>query len=84
MSKPLPIDIISGLERARSLHDRAACDYGKCLEFNAVLAKLLDQLEDGGHHREAEKIMSLLLECSPKEGARCDKSILVGERVKKL
>ncbi|MBE0618939.1 MAG: hypothetical protein IH608_13610 [Proteobacteria bacterium] len=84
MSKPLPHEVRHGLKRARDLHDRAAADYGKCLEFNALLAKLLDQLEDGGHHREARKIMSLLLECSPKEGARCDKSILVGERVKKL
>ena len=84
MNKPLPHDVRFGLERARDLHDRAAADYAKCVEFNALLARLLDRLEDGGHRREAQKVMSLLLECSPREGVRCDKSNLVGERVKKL
>lgn len=84
MSKPLPHDVRSSLARARELHDRAASDYGKCLEFNALLARLLARLEDGGHLREARRVMSLLLECSPREGARCDKSTLVGEGVKKL
>jgi len=84
MSKALPNEFRPSLERARELHDRTASDYGKCLEFNALLAQLLDRLEDGGHLREAEKVMSLLLDCSPRGGVRCDKSTLVGERVKKL
>ncbi len=84
MSRPLPHDLRSTLERSRELHDRATSDYAKCQEFNALLAGLLDRLEDGGHRREAAKVMSLLLECSPREGVRCDKSTLVGERVKKL
>lgn len=84
MNEPLPHDVRSSLARARALHDRAASDYAKCLEFNALLAGLLDRLEDGGHRREARRVMSLLLECSPREGVRCDKSTLVGERVKKL
>jgi hypothetical protein len=84
MSKPLPHHVRSSLERARDLHDRAAADYEKCLEFSTLMAKLLDQLEDGGHQREAKKVMSLLLDCSPREGVRCEKSTLVGERVKKL
>ena len=84
MSSPLPSDIRTGLERARALHDRAASDYTKCLEFNALLSQLLDRLEDGGHRREAEEVMSLLLECSPREGVRCDNALRIGDRVKKL
>lgn len=84
MSNPLPNELRSDLERARDLHERATADYAKCLEFNALLARLLDELEDGGHQRHAKKVMSLLLECSPREGVRCDRSALVGELVKKL
>lgn len=84
MSRPLPHDLRSGLEHARGLHDRTAADYTKCLEFNALLANLLDRLEDSGHHREAARIMALLLDCTPREGVRCEKSTAVGERVKKL
>ncbi|MEW6490407.1 MAG: hypothetical protein AB1578_21165 [Thermodesulfobacteriota bacterium] len=46
MNKPLPHDVRSGLARAREIHDRAASDYAKCLEFNALLAGLPDRLED--------------------------------------
>lgn len=84
MSRPLPPDVRSSLERARELHDRAAADYAKCREFNGLLARLLDQLEDGGHRREAQRVMALPLECSPREGGHCDQSTLVGQGVRKL
>lgn len=62
----------------------AVYGYAQCLQFNALLAGLLDRLEDGGHDREARKVMALLLDRSPREGARCEKSTAVGERVRKL
>ena len=84
MAKDLSPNLERDLERARELHDRAASDYTQCLEFNRLMADLLDRLEDDGHHRRAGKVMTLLLECNPKEGARCDKATLVGEKVRKM
>lgn len=77
-------ELKEALERACLLHDRASSDYSKCLEFNELMSNLLDKFEDNGDQKTANKIMSLLLECNPKEGARCDQATLVGEKIKKL
>lgn len=74
----------SDLDRVRALHDRAVADYAKCLEFNRLLAELLDRLEEAGHRREADRVMALLIDCSPKAGVHCDKATSVGDRLKKL
>ncbi|MDF1556196.1 MAG: hypothetical protein P1P84_24210 [Deferrisomatales bacterium] len=84
MSEELSEEIRRDLDRARDLHDRAAADYAQCMEFNQLMADLMDRLEDSGCTRRAGQIMSLLLDCSPKDGARCDKSTLVGDRIKKF
>ena len=84
MAKELPSDIQQDLERACSLHQRATSDYEKCVEFNKLMSELLARLEDGGHYRLADRVMTILLECSPKEGSSCDKASITGERVQKL
>jgi hypothetical protein len=84
MSKKMPDEIRKDLDRARLLHDRAASDYAKCAEFNQLMAEVLDKMEDNGHYKDANRVMSLLLECQPKEGARCDNATLVGEKIKKF
>lgn len=84
MAKELPSDIRQDLERACSLHQRATSDYEKCVEFNKLMSELLARLEDGGHYRLADRVMTILLECSPKEGSSCDKASITGERVQKL
>ena len=84
MTEKLPEQALQDLEKARSLHDRAAADYSKCKEFNQLMGEILTQLEDAGCYKAADKVMTLLLDCNPKEGAQCDKSSMVGEKVKKL
>ena len=84
MGKEVPEAIHNEFARARALHDRAASDYSQCLEFNKLMADLMDRLEDAGCQGKADKVMTLLLDCNPKEGARCDKATLVGERIKKF
>lgn len=67
-----------------SLHQRASADYQKCLEFNKLMSELLARLEDAGHYRLADRVMGILIDCNPRDGAHCDKSTQVGERVKRL
>jgi hypothetical protein len=84
MSRELPQDIQKDLERACVLHERATSDYEKCVEFNKLMSGLLARLEDDGHFRYADRVMTILLDCNPKEGSSCDKASISGERVKKF
>ena len=84
MTKELPEDIEKDLEKACILHQRATSDYQKCVEFNKLMADLLGRLEDGGHGRLADRVMTILIDCNPKEGSNCDKASISGERVKKF
>ncbi len=84
MAETIPEDIQKDLEKAANLHLRASSDYKKCLEFNKLMSDLLARLEDAGCDRMADKVMSILLDCNPREGAHCDKATLIGEKVKKL
>jgi hypothetical protein len=54
------------------------------MEFNKLTADLLGRLEDEGHYRYADRVMTILLDCNPKEGSSCDKASITGERVKKF
>lgn len=84
MTKELPEDIQQDLEKACSLHQRATSDYEKCLEFNKLTSGLLGRLEDVGQYRLADRVMTILLDCNPKEGSSCEKASITGERVKKF
>jgi len=80
----LPDDIKKDLEKAFNLHLRTTSDYQKCVEFNKLMSGLLVRLEDAGCYRVADRVMTILLDCNPKEGTSCDKTNNVGERMKKL
>lgn len=84
MADTLPPDIRNLFDQAVALHDRAASDYEKCLEFNQLLSTLLDQLEENSHDKTAEKVMTLLIDCNPKQGARCDNTQRIGDKIRKL
>ncbi|UCD66459.1 MAG: hypothetical protein JSW69_02200 [Deltaproteobacteria bacterium] len=84
MTKDIPENIKKDLEKACTLHERATSDYEKCIEFNKLMSDLLGRLEDEGHYRPADRVMTILLECNPKEGSSCDKASITGERVKKF
>ena len=84
MTNELPDDIQQDLEKACILHQRATSDYEKCVEFNKLMSDLLARLEDAGQYRYADRVMTILLECMPKEGSSCDKASITGERVNKF
>ena len=84
MTKKIPDDIQQDIQKACSLHQRATSDYAKCTEFNKLMSGLLAKLEDEGLYRLADRVMTILLDCNPKEGSSCDKATITGERVTKL
>lgn len=84
MSEQIPHDITEDLAKARLLHQRAAADYSKCMEFNKIMSSVLARLEDAGCFRTADKVMSILLNCNPKEGTHCDNATFVSEKIKKM
>lgn len=84
MSEVIPEDIRNDLEKACNLHQRASADYQKCLEFNKLMSNILGRLEDADCNRAAGKVMSILLDCNPREGAHCEKSAMISEKMKKI
>ncbi len=80
----MPDDIKSDLKKAVTLHQRAVSDYAKCLEFNRIMADLLDRLETCDGHKLAGKVMGILIDCNPKEGSHCDQASQIENRMKKL
>ena len=78
-------DIRQQLELIAELHQRAVSDYAKCLQFNRLLAELLDQVEEQkGCEKLSQRLMTILIDCNPREGSHCEKAVLVGERIRKL
>lgn len=84
MTEKIPDDIKRDLEKACALHQRAVSDYEKCVEFSKIMSNVLARLEDAHCFRSADKVMTVLLHCNPKEGAHCEKATIVGEKMKKF
>lgn len=80
----LPDEIKLELKNAAALHQRAVSDYAQCLEFNKIMANLLDKLEDCGKSKLAGKVMAILIECNPKSGSHCDQASHIGNRMHSL
>jgi plasmid stability protein len=80
----LPDDLDKDLKHAACLHQRAVSDYEKCLEFNKIMADFLSRLEDCENEKLADKVMSILIECNPKEGSHCEKASQIEKRMEKL
>ena len=80
----LPDDIKKDLEKACTLHQRAVSDYAQCEQFSRLMSDLLARLEEAKCFNTADKVMTILLECSPKTGAHCEKSTVISQKTKKL
>lgn len=80
----IPEEIIKDLQLVCQLHEQAVCNHDKCREFSESLSALLIRLEDLKLYRMADRLMSILLNCKPKEASHCEKSNLVGESMKEV
>jgi len=84
MAETIPPDIKEDLEKAASLHQRASSDYEKCVEFNKLMSDVLGRLEDAHCYKTADRVMSILIDCNPKQGAQCEKAARIGDKMKKF
>jgi len=82
MAEKLPREVIEELERVSRLHEQAVCDHEKCREFSENLSDILVRLEDMKFYKTADRLMSVLINCKPKEASHCEKATLVGEMIK--
>ncbi|MDP2002689.1 MAG: hypothetical protein Q8J86_07120 [Desulfurivibrionaceae bacterium] len=84
MAETIPPDIKEDLEKAASLHQRASSDYEKCVEFNKLMSDVLGRLEDAHCYKTADRVMGILIDCNPKQGAQCEKAARIGDKMKKF
>lgn len=84
MVESIPNEIIKELQSICQLHEEAVCNHDKCREFSESLSGLLARLEDLKFYRMADRLMSILLNCKPKEASHCEKANLVGEMMKEI
>lgn len=80
----VPKDIVKDLQFVCQLQEQAVCNHDKCREFSERLSGLLVKLEDMKFYRLADRLMSILLNCNPKEASHCEKANLVGEMMKEV
>jgi hypothetical protein len=84
VEKNIPEEVIKSLQSVCQLHEEAVCNHDKCKEFSEKLSSLLIWLEDIKLYRLADRLMSILLNCKPKEASHCEKANLVGEMMKEI
>ncbi len=80
----IPKEIMKDLQSVCQLHEQAVCNHDKCREFSESLSELLIRLEDIKFYQIADRLMSILLNCKPKEASHCEKANLVGEMMKEI
>mgnify|MGYP006910702604 CR=1 FL=1 len=61
-------------EELCDFHGDAICNYRKCREFNNHAATLLQKAEELGYSKISNKLMFVLLNCSPRVASTCEVS----------
>ena len=84
IEKNIPGEIVKNLQSVCQLHEQAVCNHEKCREFSDNLSQLLVRLEDLKFYGTADRLMSILTNCKPKEASHCEKANLVGEMMKEV
>lgn len=84
MAEKIPEEIIKDPQSVCQLHQQEVCNQEKCREFSENLSEFLVRLENMKYYRMADRAMSILLNCKPKEFSHCEKANLVGEMMKEI
>ena len=82
IEKNIPNEVINELQSISRLHEQAVSNHDKCREFSEKLSDFVIEIEDIKLYRMADKLMSILINCKPKEASHCEKANLVGEMMK--
>jgi len=65
-------EILKEVEELYELHERGSADPKKCREFNSRASLFLSKMEDMGINLMADRMMDILVGCSPKDFSPCD------------
>jgi hypothetical protein len=84
IEKNIPSEVIQELYSISHLHEQAVSNHDKCREFSESLSELLVRLEDMKFYRTADRLMSVLLNCKPKEASHCEKATIVETMIKEV
>ena len=84
IEKNIPSEIVKDLRSVCQLHEQAVCNHEKCREFSDNLSELLVRLEDMKFYGTADRLMSVLINCKPKEASHCEKANLVGQMMREI
>jgi hypothetical protein len=82
IEKNIPSEVIQELHSISLLHEQAVNNHDRCREFSEKLSDFIIRLEDLKLYRLVDKLMSILINCKPKEASHCEKANLVGEMMK--
>jgi hypothetical protein len=80
----IPKKILNDLQHVCQLHEQTVCNHDKCREFSEILSELLARLEDMEFYRTADRLMSILINCKPKEASHCEKANIVESMMKEV
>jgi len=80
----VPKEILKDLQHVCQLHEQAVCNHDKCREFSEILSELLVRLEDMKFYQTADRLMSILINCKPKEASHCEKANIVESMMKEV
>ncbi len=78
------LEILKEIEDLYELHDKTISDHTKCREFNSRACRFLDKLEETGYGQLADRMMSILGGCSPKDFSHCDNHQLTKGALERL
>ncbi len=80
----IPNEILKDLQHLCQLHQQAVCNHDKCRGFSEILSELLVRLEDMKFYQTADRLMSILINCKPKEASHCEKANIVESMIKEV
>jgi len=73
---------LKNLQCICQLHEQAICNHDKCREFSEILSEPLVKLEDMKFYQTFDLLMSILINCKPKEASHCEKANIVESMIK--
>jgi hypothetical protein len=74
-----PTDILKDLQYICQLHEHAVCNHDKCRGFSEILSELFVKLGDVKFYQTADRLMSILINCKPKEALHCEKATILNQ-----
>jgi len=77
-------EILKEITELCESHGDSIADFKRCREFNRRLSAFLMMVEDMECYQLADRVMDVLIICSPKEGSRCENALLAEGKLERI